>query len=226
MKRLRVCVILVLVLSLATVSVASAGRNATPGVLPPNARVQGLSYGEWQVVMWQHLLPIPLSNLPLYPLGPLPETCFYDRIGNVGLAFGGVESFEADCHMPSGMMLSIVILVAECSTLEPPPFHGDDEQSLRECATEWATPTSMDATIDGVPVVNLSDYLATSPLFEFTVPEGNWLGVPAGTGEAVSYGTALMTEPLSVGQHTIEVHGVNAYMDYEAIYHVTVTPGH
>jgi hypothetical protein len=217
MKRLRVCLILTLVLLLITSSVASASRNPNPGILPPNSRVQGLTYGEWSAKFWQSILSI---HTPGYT-GP---DCYFKQIGKVGLAVGGGGTLTFDCSMPTGMKLFLAILTTECSTLEG---NGSNEAELRACAQNFL-PVDLQVTIDGVAVQNLSEYLVWSPLFDITVPEDNIFGMPGGTGLSVSYGTWLMLTPFTPGQHTIHVQG--AYPDvgffYDATYHITVTPGY
>jgi hypothetical protein len=225
MKRLHVCLILTLALLLITVSVTSAKRNANPGVLPPNSRVQGMTYGEWSAVWFQRAFGIPASENPL--LTPdASETCFFDRVGNVGLGIAGFAPFETSCSVPAGTKLFMLIVATECSTLEPPPFHGENEEQLRTCAIATLPSPELEATIDGVALENLSDYLVTSPLYQLTLPEDNILGLPAGTGQSVAHGAWLMLAPLSVGQHTIYLHGTIPDFDYEATYHITVTPRH
>jgi len=112
------------------------------------------------------------------------------------------------------MMLFLDIVSAECSTLEPPPFYGGNEEELRACALSF-TLSNLEASVDGVAVENLSQYIHTSPLFEFTVPEDNILEAPAGSnGESVSNGAHLMLAPLSPGKHTIHLHGFVPEVDF------------
>jgi hypothetical protein len=225
MKRLRVCLIVTLALLLITVSVAGAGGNANPGVLPPNSRVQGLTYGEWSTVWWRYALTIPTPQNPL--LGNYGPDCYFAQTGNVGLALATAATTELACEVPAGMQLFVITSGAECSTLEPPPFYGENEEELRACAKSWG-PVDLQVSIDDVSVQNLGDYLVTSPLYQFTVPDDNILGVPAGSvGQSVSYGHALMLKPLTPGQHTILIYCV--YPDgfvVDATFHITVTTGH
>jgi len=213
---------LTLALLLVTVSVAGAGGNANPGILPPNSRVQGLTYGEWAASWWQSVLSISESENPA--AGAPWTDCFLERIENVGLGIAFfAQSGTFACEMPPGMMLFQPIVGAECSTLEEPPYYGGSEEELRACAMSFV-PSELQATIDGVPVQNLSDYLVTSPIFDFAVPEDNVLGVPAGSGQSVAYGAYLMLAPLSPGQHTFHLQG--AYPDgwtYDWYYDITVT---
>ena len=207
MKRLRIQIVVVVtvILLLITVSIASSRGNPNPGILPPNSRVQGLTYGEWSARWWQYVLSIPTPENPL--TGGTGANCVFQRIGNVGLvAVDPLVGQPIKCEVPAGMMLYLDILSAECSTLEPPPFYGGNEEELRACALGFNI-TDLQATIDGVDVQNLDQYVHLSPLFEFTVPEDNILGAPAGSiGESVSNGAHLMLAPLSPGEHTIYLH--------------------
>lgn len=226
MKRLRVCLILTLALLLVAVSVAGAGGNANPGILPPDSRVQGLTYGEWSAVFWQQAFALPASDSWLG--GHYGPDCFFARIGNVGLAVSGGGTLNLSCEVPAGMPLFMVVLASECSTIEPPPFYGGNEEELRACALTFV-PADLQVSIDGASVENLSDYLVLSPLYEFTVPEDNFFGVPGGTvAQSISYGTWLMLAPLTPGEHTIYVYGTYPLFGfiYDATFDITVTPGH
>jgi len=213
-------VAVVAVLLLIAVSIASARGNANPGVLPPNSRVQGLTYGEWSARWWQYVLSIPTPQNPL--TGGTGANCIYQRIGNVGLvAVDPLVGEPIQCEVPAGMILFLDILSAECSTVEEPPFYGGNEEELRACALGFSF-TDLQASIDGVAVNNLDQYLHSSPLFEFTLPEDNVLFVDAASGESVSNGAHLMLAPLSPGEHAIHLHasipeldGFTVDMDFE-----------
>jgi hypothetical protein len=207
MKRLQIQIVVVVtvILLLINVSIGSSRGNPNPGILPPDSRVQGLTYGEWSARWWQYVLSIPAPENPL--IGGTGANCVFQRIGNVGLvAVNPTETEPILCEVPAGMMLYLDILSVECSTLEPPPFDGEDEESLRACALGFNI-TDLQASIDGVAVENLDQYVHSSPLFEFTVPEDNILGAPAGSiGESVSNGAHLMLAPLPPGEHAIYLH--------------------
>lgn len=83
----------------------------------------------------------------------------------------------------------------------------------------------MSCEIDGVAINNLQSYRAESPLFDFTLPENNVLGVAAGPGQSVADGVYLMVAPLSVGQHTIRFTGGDpAFFALNITYHLNVVP--
>jgi hypothetical protein len=130
-----------------------------------------------------------------------------------------------ECQVPAGTMLFFVIVASECSTLEPPPFYGGNEEELTACAQSFVT-ENLQASIDGVEVQNLDQYLFTSPLYEFTLPEDNVFGLPVGTtGESVSYGAWLLLAPLNPGPHTIYLYGSYPSLGFVSVqtYELTVT---
>ncbi|MCK7490621.1 MAG: hypothetical protein MZW92_01680 [Comamonadaceae bacterium] len=97
--------------------------------------------------------------------------------------------------MPVGKTLFFPLINLECSTLEAPPFFGEDETALRACAKSFGF-SDVYATVDGVPVQDVGRYLVESPLFTFTLPDNNVLGLEGGqTGQSVSYGYFLMIPP-------------------------------
>lgn len=202
--RIQIAVVVAVILLLTAFSIASSRGNKNPGILPPNSQVQGLSYGEWSARWWQYVLSIPSPENPL--VGATGNNCVFQRKGNVGLVAVDPTLVEPiQCEVPSGMLLYLDILSVECSTVEEPPFYGGNEEELRACATGF-TITDLQASIDGVEVENLDQYIHTSPLFEFTLPEDNILYTDVLTGESVSKSAHLILAPLRPGDHTIHLH--------------------
>ncbi len=225
MKSIRVLMISVLVATLLLINVPVQGARsaANPAVLPPTAQVGGKSLGEWGAQQWSAEFAIPASINPF--LGYPWPTCYFKRIGNVGLAVGYVFSGESECEMPAGVFLYVIVIGTECSTAEPPPFYGADEEGLRACVQTMAAFKNMAADVDGVAVQNLESYRARSPLYQFILPEGNMLGAPAGTYDSVAENIAIMLAPMSPGKHTVHVHGEvqDGSFNYDWVYHITVT---
>lgn len=124
------------------------------------------------------------------------------------------------------MLVNVVSV--EASTLEPPPFYGSNEAELRavieDPAFDYGT---LSATVDGVAVPHLERYLVESPLYTFSVPDNNVLGVPADTGQSVAKACMFMLAPLPVGKHVIQVHGEFPNADWvEGVtFNITVVPG-
>jgi len=222
MKGLRLSLIVILAVSLVAISAASADA-ARFRVLPPGSRVEGLPASQWSAIEFQAIFSIPAPDNP--GLGAPWSDCYLERIGSAGLGIAFfLTSGTFTCEMPSGMTLIQPIIGSECSTLEAPPFYGETPTELRDCAHTFV-PANLQAIIDGVSIPDLGRYLVTSPLYRFTVPDDNVLGVPAGSGYSVAYGTYLMLR-LSPGQHTMHLAGSfpDFGFDYAWDYNITVTP--
>src|SRR5262245_59240163 len=123
----------VLSLNLAPSAFAQGGNN-NPGVVPPKANYRGLTYGEWHARYWQAMLALPVVN-GVHPF--LTYGAFEGEEGVVYLApsyYDYATTSLVDVTVPAGTPLFMPVRAdAECSQLEPPPFHGDDEASLRQC---------------------------------------------------------------------------------------------
>jgi hypothetical protein len=67
--------------------------------------------------------------------------------------------------------------------------------------------TKLKASIDGKNITNLDEYRVQSPLFNFTLPENNIVGLPPQNTQAVSDGNWVFLKPLSEGEHIISFKG-------------------
>ncbi len=193
-----------LALTLATV----VAQGANPGVLPPNAHYRGHTYGEWEALWWQAMFATPVGAFehPFFSGRPLPGP--KGVVFLAGLFADPDDPAVVEITIPAGTPLFFPIVNAECSVFEPDPFHGDDEDEMRECANEHIDNTSGHfAVIDGQPV-NLDAFRFESPLFEWgPLPEDNIFFDPSAEGvvsPAVDAGYYLLLAPLSVGEHVIE----------------------
>lgn len=190
---------------------AMAARDPNNSIAKPQGSYQGHSYGEWAAEWWQVMYSIPVVN-GQHPL--LNGGAVTNGSGDLFLsAAPGTATIEIT--VPNSTTIIVPVVNAECSTIEPDPFHGDTEPEMRACANGHIDNTSgLSASIDSVPVSQLLSYREQSPLFEFTLPENNVLefqGItaPAGTtSQAVDAGVYLVIKPLSRGTtHTIRVQG-------------------
>jgi hypothetical protein len=207
------------------------GGNGNPGVIPPQARYRGLSYSDLEARFWQAAYSIPVVD------GDHPFISGGAFGGDDGVVFlsavvGAPATVEVT--VPAGTALFLPVVNAECSVIEPDPFHGDNEDELRACANEHIDNTSgRSAEIDGKAVKNLDAYRVESPLYEFgPLPEDNllaFLGVdaPAGsTSPSVDAGYYLLLAPLSVGEHVVRV-GANLDefgVSIDTTFRITVVP--
>src|ERR687885_712997 len=107
----------------------------------------------------------------------------------------------------AGKAILFPILNSECSFAEFPNLKTLSE--LRLCAkTIQDQVTTLNATVDGVPVPNLHKYRIQSTPFNFTLPQNNILGLPANvTTQAIADGNWVFLKPLSAGSHKLMFKG-------------------
>lgn len=202
-----------------------AGKN----ILPSNSRPFGKTYAQWSAEWFQWALAIPFTGHPL-----ADETGANAAVGQTGHVWflGGVFNSSGtvvrNITVQPGTAFFFPIVNADCSNLEGAPWHGDTAAELTTCVEGQIDLTSgIMLEVDGKPVTNLEQYRVTSPLFEFTVPADNVLGVagPA-SGIAVSNGYYIMLAPLSKGEHTLHFGGTfDAFgSTLNITYHITVQP--
>jgi hypothetical protein len=201
--------------------------NLQAAVVPPVAKVHGKSYAEWSAEWWRWALSLPADQNPFFDDG-VSVNGANGQSGPVWFLTGVINESGVATRtltVPKGVMLFFPVINTEASTVEAPPFFGSNEAELRAAALSFSL-ANVVAEIDGKPVANLENFMVTSPMFEFGLPENNVLGVPAGTGFSVSNGVYLMLTPLSVGQHVIHFGGTFADFDFtlDITYVITVTP--
>jgi len=207
------------------VSLPGLTTQVRADILPPGGSYAGRTYNDWQVLWWQTAFATPVVNgdHPLFSGGVLGE-----RDGVVMLT-GVFGTASLNLTIPNGTAIFFPVINAESSVFEPPPFHGDDEASLRANSVSLlGQTTGRFAQIDGVPV-DLTPFRFVSPLFTWgPLPADNILGAPAGTtSDAVDAGYYLLLTNLTPGSHTIHFGGtfggpVSGSID--TTYNVTVVP--
>jgi hypothetical protein len=219
---------------LGTAPVAFA-KNPNPGVIPPNAKAYGMTYGEWSAKWWQWAYSLPVGQNPFFDENGSCANGANGQLGPVWFLTGVINDSGTavrNCIVPAGKALFFPVLNAEGATLEG---NGSTEAELREFPTYViGLVTNLAAEIDGVSLGNLQDYRAASPLFTYgPLPDNNVLQLfgydaPAGaTSLAAADGFYLMVAPLSVGEHTIHFTGtvgdpINFTLDIT--YNLTVAP--
>lgn len=218
MRRLLAPLALLLALGLAGPAAGSA-QDATPvapagdapAVLPPDAPAYGATFAEWSARHWQWALSFPA------PISPLTDEsggrCGYGQAGPVFFLSGSPHAGVAyQCTVPHGVAIHAWVSVAECSTVEPPPYFGRDEAGLRACVAALADATGAPtASVDGVAVPDLGPFRVQSPVFRVALPADNLLGAPPSTiAAAVSDGYWLLLAPLPPGAHEVRVGGTLA----------------
>lgn len=202
----------VLVITLMSVSDPAYAAKKNPRIIPPNAIFRGKSYGEWAASWWQAVFAVPVVDgaHPILNGGPFKGE---KRVLFLAAVVGAPVTI--DVTIPTGTPLFVPVINAECSVLEPDPFHGDDEASLRACANGHMDHASgISARLDGKKVNDIEQYRVESPLFTFgPLPENNLfaffgLDAPAGTtSDSVDAGNYLLLAPLPKGEHKLRVRG-------------------
>ncbi len=216
-----ICVPLVLLVSvlltLTTGTLAQAKGNPNPGILPPNSTPFGLTYGQWNARWWQWALGQPKSTNPV--LDTTGEFCATGQKGKVWFLAGMLTSDQPgsgtavrSCTIPTGKAIFFPIANA---------FYIADAGETAEIAQQKAqeavdTATDLSAEIDGVPVEEISRYRIKPPLpiFNFTFPLDNVYDLTQAEVEfynnqpASADGYYLMLAPLSRGTHEIHLHAV------------------
>jgi hypothetical protein len=199
-----------------------------PGVIPPEWPVFGKSYGEWGAAWWQWALGQPTAVNPV-----LDTTGRFAGVGQSGLVwflagtFGGPAT--RTCTVPEGKMLFFPVVntilgagVFDCNPSVPgvpcdvPVLQGKAKAAIDKV-------THLEVKVDGVSVEDLFSYSAASPHpFSLKLPDGNVLGLPAGTYvPQVCDGYWLMLAPLSHGKHTIHFKS-EGYASVDVTYYLTV----
>ncbi len=146
--------------------------------------------------LWKTILQTPRAQNPIGTDG-----CF--RLGGILAPFGGANPKGAGpCTVKPGTEIFVAASSVECSTFEPPPFFGANEDELRTCARQDVTQMPI-VTLDGKPLPVAE---VETPLLNITLPEDNILGVPPGPGlqgQSVAHGWVALPHPLTPGEHTI-----------------------
>jgi hypothetical protein len=194
--------------------VAIAAVTAPSAAAVPDRKLSGL-LGD----MWTTLLETPAGdeNQPFTGGDPCIELG-----ANIVAPFAGGPEFE--CVVKPGTRIFVAAYSAECSTVEDPPFHGDDEAELRACArANVAAFEPVTATLDGQPIALTQVQTA---LLDFVLPAGNIFGLPEGTtGQSVGDGWVALLHPLTPGSHEIRIFTNGNTTEPAAITTITVQPG-
>jgi hypothetical protein len=188
-------------------------NDPNPNVFSPAENVFGMTYGDWSAAWWQWVLSIPSLTNPLNDT--TGANCAAGQ--SSGPVFFLVGSFVGTvtrtCMVSRYKAIFFPIINTECSTAEDAPFHGDNEAELRTCVGSFGDALdvgSLKVSVDGKKVHGLKDHRAQSPVFNFTLPTDNILGVDATVGSSVSDGYYVMLNPLKPGDHTIHFEGACA----------------
>ncbi len=216
---LRLCPRSFLIALLSLVLLAGAGapaiaQDATPTggevtILGPDASFGGATLGEWNARWFQWAFSFPADVNPNVDSGG--TGCGYGQAGPVFFlpANFGPPGSTVTCVVPEGVAIYLPLGGANCSTVEPPPFFGRDEDELRTCAAtavETDHPIADEAVrINGQEGPDLASYRSSSPLTPIVFAADNIFGAPAGTALFVNDAYNLLIAPPGPGTYQIEV---------------------
>ena len=216
MLRLRPRSLLIAVLSLVLLAGAGApaiAQDATPTggevtILGPDASFGGATLGEWSARWFQWAFSFPPDVNPAS--NPGGGGCGYGQAGPVFFlpANFGPPGPTMTCVVPEGVAIFLNLGGANCSTVEPPPFFGRDEDELRTCAamaTNAYPIATQTLTINGQEVPDLTSYRSSSPLTSIVFPEDNIFGVSAGTAHFVNDAYGFLIAPPAPGTYEIVI---------------------
>jgi hypothetical protein len=201
--------------------VVFASANPNPGVLPPNSRPNGLTYGEWSNAWWQWALSTPPASNPV--IDTTGANCGVGQSGQVWFlagVFGTGSATRNDCTVPAGKKLFFPIWNIVNVAINTDCSHSTDTvETLRAFttpATDAQDPTTYKVQVDGESITNLATYRAgpNNPSFNFINLSVDTVNVAFGAScapgslnsppyLAVSDGYYLMLAPLTPGKHTI-----------------------
>jgi hypothetical protein len=180
-------------------------HNETQGIFGVTSSPYGLTYAEWTAKWWQWAYSIPKNINPAFDDTGIH--CTVNQNGPVWFFPGAYgKDVTRHCTVPSDKAILFPILNSECSLAEFPNLRNYEQ--LRQCAKQIQDSViQLNASIDGKNIGNLEQYRIGSPLFNFTLPQNNILGLPPQSTQAVSDGNWIFLEPLSEGNHTISFKG-------------------
>lgn len=211
--RPRLVFIAVVLLSLAApLATPAVAQDATPAaseevtILGPDEEYAGVDRGEWDARSWQWSVSMPEAVSPSFD--PTGERCGYGQSGPVFYLPGNftTEPNNQVCVVPEGTAIFVTLGGFGCSTVEPPPYFGRNEEELRACATAGADSiTELQASINGQEIPDLENYRASTPLFTVNFPVDNFYAVQEGVALSVAEGYSLIVAPPPPGEYEIEV---------------------
>jgi hypothetical protein len=210
MTLLTLASVVLVVLSLASTSQyawtqSPATSSNNPAIFPPDSQPYGLTYGEWTAKWWQWAHSIPTENNPM--LDETGEDCVQAQNQTnpvwflAGTSGGSVERM---CTIPAGK----AILFPVVNTVNIRAASETDEELLAGAKNQADLVTTLEVSIDDVPLQDLRNYRIQSPFFDVTLPNDNIFGISGGTYRSIADGYWVFIEPLPPGQHEIRLHGV------------------
>ena len=222
----------------------TAITNAIPNVVQPgDPRLKGRTYEQLAAAWWKWTLEMPLTNAsgathnwyqsPTFDITASQSSNLW-FIGSPFLATNSAPPTVRHCQIPYGKELFIVLLSAESSNIEPPPFYGATASDQAAIANYWTDHiVDLFCEIDGVSLTNLEAFRFQSPQININAPSPWMEGEVGGRGTSTGDGYFVLLSPFSPGPHTLRMGGKFRFRkpqdpmelteEINVTYHITVT---
>jgi hypothetical protein len=191
------------------------------------AKAYGTTYGEMSAAWWEWVGMLPNLNHPLTSTGPVD--CSMGQTGPIWFLAGVADSLNGtsvtrSCMIPDNRALfyplvNSVFLNFPGDCGRPDGCTVDEKRDILDDSFDIGNPLTdpsgiypcdIWSTLDGEPIQYLYPFVRIqSPPFNLAMNNDVFLSYPAGTEdpEAVSDGYWVLIPPLTVGSHTIQIHG-------------------
>jgi hypothetical protein len=193
---------------LATVGLpAAAGAAAAIQPALPSDTVYGLKLVDWEEAYFQWAVSIPTSVIPTDPSGLNGAIGQRAPVWFIPGAFTGKDT--ADIAVPEGMG---ILLSARSRVYKGQPGAQTEDQLAIGPTMYVDEVTTLEVTLDGVPVSNPKQYRVRTPVFTITIPPDNVFGddqistVEDERKAAVADGYWFLFPPLPLGHHVLTKH--------------------
>jgi hypothetical protein len=185
----------------------ATSHTAAVEILPPDEPWAGASLGEWGAAWWQWAVSMPEDIHP--GSDTTGERCRYGQHGPTFFLppiLKPEPPFSYDCVVPEGTAIYVIVSVGNCSSVEPEPYFGSNEEELRDCISsdEFDYETGVEAAVNGHDVANLDTYRATTPMFTLNVPEDHVFDFfPQGVALVMAENYGFIIAPPPPGKYVI-----------------------
>jgi len=185
-------------LAVAETTVATTSpEEASVEVLAPDESWAGVSRAEWTARAWQWWLSLPTDVNP----SETNQGCGYGQAGPVYFLPIGADNIH--CVVAEGTAIYVTAEYAWCSTIEPAPAFGRNEEELQACASLDNTGITSHLTINGHDAGDTGRYRLATAAFPITLSEGNLNLAQPGVALAVAETTNFIIAPPPPGDYEI-----------------------
>ena len=192
-------------------------------VIRPDTEAIKQTYAELSAAWWQYTLSFPPATSPFFDVTGANCASGQSSASPVFFLVGSLsnEPVERDqCVVPAGKMLFFPMI----NTVDVNTTNQSAVDLRLEIKPIEDGAHNLFARIDATNVPDPKDFRTLSTVFSLALPDGNLLGLAAGTYQpAVADGYYVLVAPLPVGQHRVAFGGVDANgFSQKIIYHLTV----